>query len=103
MTDQFSTSHPPGAAQSLVPDSLNSREGGDPLPREQLERLSELVANGETPLPEGLLPGDRQSLELRVRKLRRARLVQFIARQIALDIRRDQPCRNGVRHDQAQI
>ena len=51
-----------------------------------LERLAELVASGESPLPESLSPQERHLVLLRVAKSRRDRLVCFVARAIAADI-----------------
>ena len=58
------------------------------LTPEQLARLAELVADGETDLPDDLATEQLEQLIELVRRRRRARLVRFIARQIAADIRR---------------
>jgi hypothetical protein len=59
------------------------------LPDVQLARLADLIAAGETEVPGGLDRADASRLEALVRARLRARLVRFIARQIALDIHRD--------------
>ena len=56
--------------------------------QEQLGRVAELVANGELPFPENLPAERSQRLLVDVQLRRRRRLVQFIARTIALDIHR---------------
>ena len=64
-----------------------------PLAPQQLRRLAELIAAGEAEFPWELPPAQRQRLLEHVRILRRARLIRFIARQIAWDIHCDR------RHD----
>jgi hypothetical protein len=54
----------------------------------QLERWADLVACGDALLPEGLAPDQERQLRQQVRRLRRARLVEYIARQIAQDLTR---------------
>lgn len=51
-----------------------------------LDRIARLVADGELPLPQDLATEDFDWLVKKVRKLRRRRLVRFIARAIAFDI-----------------
>lgn len=55
-------------------------------PRE-ISRLARLVAHGELPVPQHLNAEDLQQLVRDVQEHRRRRLVQFIARVIAQDIR----------------
>jgi hypothetical protein len=55
----------------------------------QLARWADLVAHGEADFPAGLAQAQEEQLRHHVRRLRRARLVQFIARQIALDVSRN--------------
>ena len=54
----------------------------------QLARLADFVARGELPLPDDLLADQLEHLALEVRKRRRTRLVEYIARTIATDIHR---------------
>jgi hypothetical protein len=56
------------------------------LSPEQIARWAELLAKGETEFPDGLRAAQKKQLEQDVRRLRCARLVQFIARCIADDI-----------------
>ena len=70
------------AAQLAVPAATG-------LTDEQIGRSAELIAEGGMPFPSDLATGQTQALACRVQALRRVRLVQFIARLIALDLRRD--------------
>jgi hypothetical protein len=94
MANPFLTSHQPDADRQSLSDEPHPGDGGEQLPHEQLDRLAELVAIGEGTLAPELSPVDRQRVERRVRHLRRVRLVQFFARQIALDIHRER--RGGI-------
>ena len=60
--------------------------GGPPT---DVARMARLVATGEAPWPEHLAPTAAAELTMEVRRLRRSRLIRFIARQIAADIARD--------------
>lgn len=103
MANPFSISHQPDADRQGLSEEPPPGDGGDRLPQEQLDRLAELVATGESTMDPKLSSVDRQLLERRVRHLRRVQLVQFVARQIALDIHRDRRSRIGDSHDQAQV
>jgi hypothetical protein len=46
-----------------------------------------LIADGRDPFPADLLPPDRDRLLVEVSRRRRDRLIQHIARAIALDLR----------------
>jgi hypothetical protein len=52
------------------------------------QRLSIMVADGEVSFPTDLDDAERQSLAAAVRKRRRTTLIEFLARQIAVDIHR---------------
>ena len=67
---------------SPLPASANSTPDRD----EVLRRLAALVAVGETPLPEDLPPVEVRTILADVARLRRDRLIRFIARAIASDI-----------------
>ncbi len=69
-------------------DQLTADPRSEPQSPEQLVRLANLVASGEVPLPADLHPDQLEHLAREVRQQRRRRLVQFIARTIALDIHR---------------
>jgi hypothetical protein len=60
-----------------------------------LSRWADAVANGEAQIPEEITPEDRQRLVAEVRRRRRARLVQYIARAIAQDILRSRGQQHG--------
>ena len=78
-----------------------SRQGVDPAPvmnaapvsvvngltDEQVARSAKLIADGIMPFPPDLASADADALACRVQSIRRARLVQFIARVLALDLR----------------
>jgi hypothetical protein len=64
--------------------------GASPLPPEQLTRWAHLVADGREAMPAGLTPAQHAEMLRQVRRLRRRRLVRYIARQVALDLHRDQ-------------
>ena len=53
-----------------------------------LDRIADLVACGEVPLPLDLPMDQLERLAAEVRKRRRERLVDFVAHAIAADIRR---------------
>ena len=53
---------------------------------EQVQRWSELIADGYDAFPADLTPPDRDRLRAEVCRRRRQRLVQHIARAIALDL-----------------
>ncbi|QDT93585.1 hypothetical protein [Gimesia algae] len=53
---------------------------------EKLDRVANLIAEGEFPFPTGLSPDQQFLLATEVRKRRHQRLVKFIARSIARDL-----------------
>lgn len=53
---------------------------------EKLDRVANLIAEGEFPFPTGLSPDQQVLLTTEVRKKRHQRLVKFIARSIARDL-----------------
>lgn len=55
---------------------------------EMLRRLAALVAVGEAPLPQDLPPDELRTVLMEIARLRRDRLVRFIARAIASDLER---------------
>jgi hypothetical protein len=61
----------------------------------QLEQWSDLVAQGEVPIPSDLTPDEFQRLLLGVARRRRKWLVKFIADAIAQDIVRSQCTSTG--------
>ena len=69
-------------------DAVTPLEPPDPPTTERLDRLADLVADGEVDFPAGLGPADAARLTVLVRRRLRDRLVRYIARQIALDIHR---------------
>ncbi|WP_437193237.1 hypothetical protein [Planctomicrobium sp. SH527] len=58
------------------------------------EQLASLVATGEILFPEGLAESQQQELAERVRKLRRHRLLQVVARAIVFDLERQRLTRH---------
>jgi hypothetical protein len=81
MTQSISN-HDLDASSSSLPSSANSNS--DRL--EILRRLAALVAVGEAPLPHDVPPDERKAILAEAGRLRRDRLIRFIARAIALDI-----------------
>ena len=77
-----------GPAGPTPGDAALPDDPGRPTPG-RLERLADLVADGQAELPDGLDPADERRLAELVRRRHRDRLVRFIARQIALDIHRE--------------
>jgi hypothetical protein len=65
------------------------------LSPEQIARWAKLIADGQEPFPTGLRPEQEEQMLRRVRRLRRASLVRFIARQIAGDIAAEIGGRHG--------
>ena len=87
MADQHQAASQAGADPS--DPLINTGVSATRLTRDHLQRLAGLVAGGEiTPASavRELSPEACQQLEAMVRELCRARLVRFIAMQIALDI-----------------
>jgi len=69
------------------------------VPEEAFQRTATMIAAGELKFPEQLEAHQAAMLAKEVRRLRRRRLVQFIADSIAADIA-DSSSRNGVpNHD----
>jgi hypothetical protein len=58
------------------------------LTAEQIDRWSELIADGRDPFPEDLPPADHERLLIAVRRRLRGRLVHLIARAIAVQLHR---------------
>jgi hypothetical protein len=92
MTGQYPFPTDPGATpqdpKPTPPESPDATHPG-PQPPERLARLADLVAGGEVEFPGGLDPDDDVRLAGMVRERLRARLVRFVARQIAHDIHRE--------------
>lgn len=82
-----SSLHP--STTTTPPDSKTRRVEWQSHPSaEQLQRLAEMVARGEAPIPEDLEPIDLQKLLAELACRRRTRLIRFIAQAIAEDIHR---------------
>ena len=62
---------------------------------EELKRWADLVANAEVAFPENLTAEGRAQLVEQVRRRRRFRLVQYIARAIAMDIAHEREPKQG--------
>lgn len=87
----------PRAGASSTEPRTKSGNRQTVLDNDQLSRLAELVASGEmTPVSAArdLSPESCQQLETIVRNLLRARLVRFIAQQIAMGIHLDRSARS---------
>jgi len=84
MPSQFNNSRADTSGLSAQDTSSTSVPASDGV--RDLHRVAVLVANGEMPLPDDLPPPDHRWLLEEVGRQRRARLIRFIARAIALDI-----------------
>jgi hypothetical protein len=76
--------------QDLIPQQKNENVA---VPNDELadqRRLPKLIATGEMPFPSGLSQSETDLLAIEVSRLRRVRLVRYIAREIARDIERNQ-------------
>ena len=62
------------------------------ISQETILRCARLIASGEIDWPSGLSSEQELTLTAEVRQFRRARLVRFIAAQIAADIARETSC-----------
>jgi hypothetical protein len=62
---------------------------------DQIARWARLIAEGQEPFPTGLCPAQEEQMLQQVRRLRRARLVSYIARQLAGDIAGEHGGRHG--------
>ena len=69
----------------------SSQENDTPLtdPNQRLRRLASLVAIGDAPMPTELEPTELSFVLAEVARLRRDRLITFLALAIARDIHRD--------------
>jgi hypothetical protein len=74
-------------SRPAAPD-LRPEPQADPLAEEQLDRLARLIAVDEAPEPEALPPHQRQLLVATVRRIRTDRLMDLIARCVALELKR---------------
>ena len=91
MPRQYRRGHDPAAIDRRTepPGSLRSDPSAASPPQALvLDRLADLVAEGQAELPPGLSPREQEPLEQLVRQRLRQRLVQYLARQIALDLHR---------------
>jgi hypothetical protein len=88
--DLFRPDHP-AAPHDPQPPSSASSDAPQPgsQPPERLARLADLVAGGEVAFPTGLDPAEDERLTAMIRARLRARLVRFIAQQIALAMHRE--------------
>ena len=81
-------------SDGTVPDDRHGEEGRDAYDNPErhspahLDRLADLVACGEVPLPLDLPMDQLERLASEIRKRRRERLVGFVAHAIAADIHR---------------
>jgi hypothetical protein len=73
-----------------APTSANGGDAGNgsPLTTDQLQRWAVRIAQGQDPFPRELPAAERERLATEVRRLRRQRLLAFLARAIARNIRR---------------
>jgi hypothetical protein len=82
-----------GHMHCSAPDTANQHSAASgntvELAPDVLERTARLIGDGQIDWPAGLTPAQEQRLLDEVRRLRRARLVRFIASGIAIDIARD--------------
>ena len=87
MSRPFTTGH----TTSRRANSPTGRSEDSPVvtPAQQLHAWAMLVADGEAPLPTSLEPADLSIVLAEVARLRRERLVRFVARSIAQDIHSD--------------
>ena len=72
---------PSDQSENCLQPTRNASDGGL-----DLDRVAELVATGQMPVPPNLSVADRQRLLSQVGRRRHDRLVDFIARLIAADI-----------------
>jgi hypothetical protein len=77
-----STTEPDPAIDRTV-SAVGSTSDSLALTPEQMARWAALIARGEAEFPPSLTRAQEEQLRHEVRQQRRARLVQFIARQIA--------------------
>ena len=89
------------SGQDLQTSSPSSCAPAADLNREQIEAWAQLVADGRDSFPVGLHPRQEEEMLQQVRRLRRSRLVHFIARQVAIDIHRDTAGQHGGKHVEA--
>lgn len=75
--------------RTVPPASLGTAPAAAAPPQSLvLDRLADLVAEGQAELPSGLDPQEQEPLVQLVRQRLRHRLVHYLARQIALDLHR---------------
>jgi hypothetical protein len=73
----------------------SNQNGSDALTGDRLARWAAVVASGEAAFPTGLCDEDQERLLSEVRRQRRSRLIQFVARVIAQDILRSRDQQHG--------
>ncbi|MBI3860970.1 MAG: hypothetical protein HY290_03660 [Planctomycetia bacterium] len=83
-----SSSSPHGQPAGCRSSSPNSPATSGPNGQVDRQRWAQLIADGEIPFPVGLSALDEQALVGEVARRRRARLLKYIACQIALSIKR---------------
>jgi hypothetical protein len=79
----------PDAVRRTAPATGPHAETNALLTPEQMRRWATLAAAGQTAFPMSLQAVQEEELRQEVKRLRRLRLVQFLARQIALALARD--------------
>lgn len=77
--------------REAVASQNSSDPSSSPTPPEVLHRWGVLVAGGETSLPTSLTPTELTVVLTVVARLRRERLIRFIAGAIARDFNRERP------------
>lgn len=88
---QKSSTNPSRDAVRRDDDDQDARHASfetETISSQQLARLADLVACGDLPVPVDLHPDQLENLVRAVRRRRRDRLVDHVARAIALDIAR---------------
>jgi hypothetical protein len=78
-----STPYRPGLPEGVAPATPT-----EPVTEDQLARWAGLIAEGRAGFPDGLSAPQLGQLSCEVRRLRRARLVRWIARAVAHDLHR---------------
>ncbi|WP_339735852.1 hypothetical protein [uncultured Gimesia sp.] len=71
---------------------------------EKLDRVANLIAEGEFPFPTDIPPDQQTILAAEVRKRRHQRLVKFICRLIAKELHQPKsPLKGGTKNEKIQI
>ena len=94
----------PGGAGHILAAQTGAPTGStSPVDADQFGRWARLIAAGEAELPDDWPSGQIDRLVIEVRRLRRLRLVGFVAQVIARDLHSDTPLLEALHYDNSGV